>query len=351
MDCAVIIPLFNGEPWIRETMDAVFAQTLPPAEVVVVDDGSTDRSPELAQAYSDVVLLRNPNKGALSARNWGFEHISSPLVAFLDQDDFWHPDHLKRLHDALVERAEAPAAVSLIKLFKDPSVPYLGAGAGELDSLDPWAFYPLGSPIVTPSAVVIRRSAQVDSGGWYEAFTGVGDYHRWLRLTVRRPLVLVRAETTARRIHKDSQFRKMLASDPIGRLERRARAAEDAGKYRLEAVAEEHERLVVQRRMGLARVVVDLAKAVLEGETFALEEVSRYIEEALEGESEDRVMGLFQFLSYSLCSSSEPGRSFDHIFNNLFQKHWSKDAARSRAGLQKYMTLRAVALRRQVQAR
>ena len=121
MDCAVTITLFNGAPWIRQTLDAVKAQTLQPAEVVVVDDGSTDGSPEMVSAYDDVVLLRNPDKGLVSARNWGFKHTSSPFIAFLDHDDPWHPDHLKGLHGALMEREKTPAAVSLFKVFKDLS--------------------------------------------------------------------------------------------------------------------------------------------------------------------------------------------------------------------------------------
>jgi hypothetical protein len=349
MKCAVVIPLFNGSRWIRDALESVFAQTRLPWEVIVVDDGSVDESPEMARAFPEVILLRNPKKGTLSARNWGFKHTSAPLLAFLDQDDLWHHDHLKRLQDALGEREDAPAAVSIIKSFTDSSVPVLGADRGGLDTLDPWASYPLGSPIRTPSGVMVRRQALVDVGGWHEAFAGVGDYHLWLRLTVTSPLVLVQAETAGRRIHATSQFRKILDSDPVGRLERRAMAAEDAGRRRMDVLKTEEERLALKRRMGLSPRVVALAKALLEGDWSGLRDAALRIEETVKEEPEDLARTLFRFLAYSLCSMSDPTRHPGRIFWFL-QNHWPEEAVKSGAALQKYVSLRGRLAGRPIQA-
>ena len=93
LDVAVIIPLYNGSKWIRKTLESVFSQTHLPKEVIVIDDGSKDDSLQIVSEFESVTLVNNPFKGANLARNFGFTQTRSPLVAFLDQDDIWHPDH------------------------------------------------------------------------------------------------------------------------------------------------------------------------------------------------------------------------------------------------------------------
>jgi glycosyltransferase involved in cell wall biosynthesis len=97
-----IIPLYNGARWIEEAIRSVFPQTLQPDEFIVVDDGSTDNGAgaaiveRLAQERP-ITLLRKPNGGQSSARNFGVAHSKSTFIAFLDQDDIWYPTHLERL--------------------------------------------------------------------------------------------------------------------------------------------------------------------------------------------------------------------------------------------------------------
>src|SRR4051794_18884275 len=110
MGIAVITPLYNGARWIESTLRSVLAQSLPAAEVVVVDDGSSDGSTAILQTYSGVTLIKkNPSKGSNTARSFGLSQTSSPVIAFLDQDDIWHPDHLRRLSAALMRDVSAPA--------------------------------------------------------------------------------------------------------------------------------------------------------------------------------------------------------------------------------------------------
>ena len=99
-DIAVIIPLYNGSSFIEQTLQSVFSQTLPAKEVIVVDDGSTDDGPQIVERIAlthPVRLLRKPNGGQSSARNFGIAHASAPLIALLDQDDLWYRDHLETL--------------------------------------------------------------------------------------------------------------------------------------------------------------------------------------------------------------------------------------------------------------
>jgi glycosyltransferase involved in cell wall biosynthesis len=93
---SVVIPAYNAEAYLREALDSVFAQTRPPDEVVVVDDGSTDRTSEVAASYGDRVrLLRQPNRGEAAARNAGVLAARGALIAFLDADDTWLPRYLE----------------------------------------------------------------------------------------------------------------------------------------------------------------------------------------------------------------------------------------------------------------
>jgi glycosyltransferase involved in cell wall biosynthesis len=90
----VVIPVYNAERFIREALDSVRAQTMQPAEVLVVDDGSTDRSGVIAEAWGARVL-RQQNRGNSSARNAAIRATSQPWIAFLDADDVWEPQKLE----------------------------------------------------------------------------------------------------------------------------------------------------------------------------------------------------------------------------------------------------------------
>lgn len=92
---SVIIPAYNAECFIADTLESVFAQTYKPIEVIVVDDGSTDTTAEIVRAkFPQARLFQKPNGGVSSARNLGIRMATGYLVAFLDADDLWLPEKL-----------------------------------------------------------------------------------------------------------------------------------------------------------------------------------------------------------------------------------------------------------------
>ena len=93
---SVIIPVWDGEAFIEETLQSVFVQTYQPLEIIVVDDGSLDATPALVKKYAAVRYLRQENTGAAAARNWGVRHARGEFIAFLDADDLWTPDKLEQ---------------------------------------------------------------------------------------------------------------------------------------------------------------------------------------------------------------------------------------------------------------
>lgn len=95
---AVVIPLYNGAAFIAETLTSVHSQTVRPREVIVVDDGSDDAGPEIVRQHPvGARLLRQSHLGVAVARNRGLAETRCDWVAFLDQDDLWHPTRLERL--------------------------------------------------------------------------------------------------------------------------------------------------------------------------------------------------------------------------------------------------------------
>jgi len=96
---SIIIPLYNKENAIENTLKSVFNQSFTDYEVIVINDGSTDRSEEKVTAFSDerLRLISTDNKGVSQARNLGIKQAKGTLIAFLDADDYWFPNHLESL--------------------------------------------------------------------------------------------------------------------------------------------------------------------------------------------------------------------------------------------------------------
>src|SRR5262245_22103537 len=91
-----IVPVYNGEPYLKEAIDSVLAQTYRPIEIIVVDDGSTDGTADKAVGYGDRVLyVHQKNAGPAAARNCGVSAAHGEFIAFLDADDLWHTHKLE----------------------------------------------------------------------------------------------------------------------------------------------------------------------------------------------------------------------------------------------------------------
>ncbi len=108
IEFSVVIAVYNGARTLRRAIDSILAQTYPAREIIVVDDGSTDASFEIAASYGPPVrLLRQENRGAALARNTGVQAASGNWVAFLDADDYYYPQRLELAAAALERFPEA----------------------------------------------------------------------------------------------------------------------------------------------------------------------------------------------------------------------------------------------------
>lgn len=113
-----IIPVFNGEAFVGEALDSIFAQTLLPAEVIVVDDGSGDGTADVVRRFGGRVrYLRQENAGPAAARNRGVEAASGGLITFLDADDVWLEEKLARQAQIFAKRPELEILLTHVRNF------------------------------------------------------------------------------------------------------------------------------------------------------------------------------------------------------------------------------------------
>lgn len=175
MKISVVVPAYNAATFLPRSLKSVFAQTLKPEEVIVVDDGSTDNTAALAAELGATVISR-PNGGLSAARNTGIQNASGDWIALLDADDLWAPEKL--LRQAARVRAETVLVYTGIRIFDDNGV------RSELPAVDPVDARKMlryRNPI-TPSTVLVRRDAVLRDGGFREDIRACEDWEMWVRL-------------------------------------------------------------------------------------------------------------------------------------------------------------------------
>ena len=175
MKISVVIPAFKAEHYLPRCLESVLQQTLKPAEVIVVDDGSPDKSGEVAQKLGATVVRRT-NGGLSAARNTGIQNATGDWIALLDADDLWAPDKLEA-QSQLVDK-DTVLVYTGIAIFDDQGTrkvcPAVAPSATK-------AILRYGNPI-TPSSVIARRDALLCDGGFREDIRACEDWDMWVRL-------------------------------------------------------------------------------------------------------------------------------------------------------------------------
>lgn len=215
---AVVIPTFNRGDLLPTTLDSVFAQTLKPAEVVVVDDGSTDGTSAYLDSV-DVVKVENPagGWGPAHARDEGLKRVSSPLVAFLDSDDLLLPSALALLAEGLAEDPAAPFAFGRSLMMTRDRAGWHPTGVITPDSRE--LRRPLQSLFArnyVPSAgTLLRVDAATQIGGYPTRVNWAEDHYLWIRLAELGDPVFVPAITSIYRVHAGNRHSPARAGGEI----------------------------------------------------------------------------------------------------------------------------------------
>lgn len=113
-----VVPTFNSARYLGEALDSILAQTYRPIEVIVTDDGSTDGTVDVVDAYSEHIrFVSQPTSGPSATRNLGLCAAKGGFVAFLDADDLWHPEKLERQMRRFEERRDLDVSVTHVRMF------------------------------------------------------------------------------------------------------------------------------------------------------------------------------------------------------------------------------------------
>ncbi len=222
----VLIPAYNARLFLREALDSVLAQTRLPEQIIVVDDGSTDGTAQVALEWQaererPITLIRQENRGQSAARNAGIRVAWTDLVALLDADDLFLPNHLERLEQGFREAPEAVVCFGDVEVFTASGVtrPSYVAGTrletvptkprrGGLRVMTESAFSSLlrGNYVPT-AATMFGRSAALRVGLFDERFRGPEDREFLLRLSRLGPFSYYPVVLARKREHGANETR------------------------------------------------------------------------------------------------------------------------------------------------
>jgi glycosyltransferase involved in cell wall biosynthesis len=200
---SVIIPTYNRSEMLKQAIDSVLAQDFDDFELIVVDDGSTDNTPEILDAYKDkIVYCRQDNKGVSAARNRGIHLSSGELIAFLDSDDLWLPGKLSCQVDFFNSHADALICQTQETWVRNGR----RVNPKNRHQKESGMIYErsLALCLVSPSAVMMRKRLLDRVGNFDENLPACEDYDLWLRISCRFPVHLIDIPLIVKRGgHKD----------------------------------------------------------------------------------------------------------------------------------------------------
>ena len=216
----VVVAAHDAAPWVGEAVRSALAQDLAPAEVVVVDDASTDGTAQVVAALDGPVrLLRHPvNRGEAAAKNTGIRAARTPVVVLLDADDTWLPGRLRAVVTALAEHPEVDLVTTDALLVHDGRP--LGRWYDEGNPF-PWTDQRRallrGNPVFGHPA--LRRDAFLATGGFDESLRHATDWDAWIRLVhaggrlhlVPEPLAVYRLHGTSASADRRAMHRGQVA--------------------------------------------------------------------------------------------------------------------------------------------
>lgn len=190
----VVIPAYNAERYLEETLASVRAQTFSDYEILVIDDGSSDRTTEIAAGFSGVTLLLQKNQGAAAARNTGIRAANGTYVAFLDADDIWFPSKLEKQAAHLLAHPRTAWTYTDALVFDEPTRRTICRIGKRVRLHEGNILRPLLLRCFIPSATpVVKRTVLTEAGLFDEVRSRnvAEDWNLWLRIAERHAATLI----------------------------------------------------------------------------------------------------------------------------------------------------------------
>ena len=199
-----IVPVFNGERYLGEALESVRAQTYRPLEIIVADDGSTDGTAAAVARYGvEIRYLWQPNLGPAAARNLGLRTAQGEFVAFLDQDDLWHPEKLARQMARFQTNAALDVCATHLRRFWAPELRQTERDRPDRRRAETVAGYVTGT--------LLARRTCFDTVGPFNIALWFGDATEWFLRAAEQDLVmeLLPDVLLYHRVHDGSLSRRM----------------------------------------------------------------------------------------------------------------------------------------------
>ncbi len=189
-EVSVVVPAYNVEKYIADALSSLERQSFSNFEVLVVDDGSSDRTPEIIKSFSDrdsrFKLLQKPNGGLSSARNYGIRHAKSEYIALLDGDDIYGSEKLANHVTRLRSSPQIGIVYSASQAISDDGTPTFIRLSGKPIKRDPLAALLCKNFIGHGSNAIFRRCIVDEIGGFDETLRSCEDVDFWLRIAATK---------------------------------------------------------------------------------------------------------------------------------------------------------------------
>jgi glycosyltransferase involved in cell wall biosynthesis len=211
----IITPVYNGEKYIRETIESVLSQDYPNLEYLILDDGSSDNTPNILAEYSKrIIHYSHSNIGETRTVNKGFSLAKGDLIIIVNSDDFLLPGAIRAGVDVLRDHPEAVVAYPNWVYIDADSRPFCEMKVPDYD----YVYMVKRHHCLVQSGALIRRSGLEMCGFRDEQFKYVGDFELWLRLGLYGTFIHIPVTYGTFRVHSDStsvKFKSLMAQEDI----------------------------------------------------------------------------------------------------------------------------------------
>jgi glycosyltransferase involved in cell wall biosynthesis len=213
---SAIVPLFNGEQFISESIESLLSQTCPIDEIIVIDDKSTDQGlkivRKLIETNQTVKLLRNPsNKGSSHCRNLGIKESSGDYILFLDQDDYLGSNYLEEISNHLMKHSvkETAGVHSSYFIVDENGENPNEISYDEINSDEFLGYQFLRNRILSNSGTIIKKSILDQTGLYDESLKFSQDWDLWLRIGKIEAISYLKKPLTFIRRHSNNTSKKI----------------------------------------------------------------------------------------------------------------------------------------------
>ena len=193
---SVVIPLYNKESHITGTLQSALKQTFTDFEIIIIDDGSTDNGGKMVSNINDSRILyhKTKNSGVSAARNKGISLSSGEVIAFLDADDYWEPNHLSVLYKLYKENPSAGMLTSRYKIRVGKGVlikPFFQGISDTYSGIVNDFFYSsLIYRVALTAAVAVPKKVFNTTGAFNESITHSEDTELWIKIAIKFPVAI-----------------------------------------------------------------------------------------------------------------------------------------------------------------